>query len=53
MDAAMSETDPLRAKAMRPEDALRWYLDAGVDEAIGNEPVNRFALPPPKHFSLR
>ena len=44
----MSETDPLRAKEMRPEDALRWYLDAGVDEAIGNEPVNRFALPPPK-----
>ena len=44
----MSETDPLRAREMRPDDALRWYLDAGVDEAIGNEPVNRFALPPPK-----
>jgi len=44
----MSETDPLRAHGMRPEDALRWYLDAGVDEAIVDEPVNRFALPPPK-----
>ncbi len=44
----MSEIDPLRAKEMRPDDALRWYLEAGVDEAIGNEPVNRFNLPPPK-----
>jgi DNA polymerase len=23
---------------------LRWYLDAGVDEAIGEEPLDRFAL---------
>jgi uracil-DNA glycosylase family 4 len=26
---------------------LRWYVDHGVDEAIGEEPVDRFAMPPP------
>jgi DNA polymerase len=26
---------------------LRWYVDNGVDEAIGEAPVDRFALPPP------
>lgn len=26
---------------------LRWYVDMGVDEAIGEVPVDRFALPPP------
>jgi len=26
---------------------LRWYVDSGVDEAIGEEPVDRFAIPPP------
>ena len=26
---------------------LRWHLDAGVDEVIGDAPVNRFALPDP------
>lgn len=26
---------------------LRWQLDAGVDETIGNEPVDRFAQKPP------
>ena len=26
------------------EDLLRWYLDAGVDEAIGETPVDRYAL---------
>jgi uracil-DNA glycosylase family 4 len=25
---------------------LRWYIEMGADEAIGAEPVNRFALPP-------
>ena len=30
---------------------LRWQLDAGVDETIGDEPVNRFAEPPPKPSS--
>jgi DNA polymerase len=26
---------------------LRWYVEQGVDEAVGEEPVDRFALPPP------
>jgi len=26
---------------------LRWYVDNGVDEAIGEEPIDRFAAPPP------
>jgi DNA polymerase len=26
---------------------LRWYVDNGVDEAIGEVPVDRFAIPPP------
>lgn len=30
---------------LSPDQLLRWYLDAGVDEAIGNVPVNRFAAP--------
>ena len=28
---------------LSPHDLLRWYLDAGVDEAIGEVPVDRFA----------
>jgi DNA polymerase len=26
---------------------LRWYVDHGVDDAIGERPVDRFAVPPP------
>lgn len=26
---------------------LRWYVDNGVDETIGEEPIDRFAAPPP------
>jgi len=26
---------------------LRWYVDQGLDEAIGEEAIDRFALPPP------
>jgi DNA polymerase len=26
---------------------LRWYIEQGVDEAIGEEPIDRFAAPPP------
>jgi uracil-DNA glycosylase family 4 len=26
---------------------LRWYLEQGVDEAIGEEPIDRLAAPPP------
>lgn len=36
--------------AVAPEDLaslLRWYVDQGIDEAIGEAPIDRFALPPP------
>ncbi len=33
-------TDPIRD----PLQALRWLVEAGADEAVGDEPVNRFAL---------
>ncbi len=26
---------------------LRWYVDHGIDEAIGEDAIDRFALPPP------
>jgi DNA polymerase len=29
---------------LAPATVLRWYLDAGVDEAIGEHPVDRYAL---------
>ncbi len=48
---------------LSPIDLLRWYLDSGVDEAIGEEPVDRFAasakpaapalVPPPSAASQR
>src|SRR5687768_14910862 len=28
------------------EELLRWYVEAGADEAIGEVPVDRFAPPP-------
>lgn len=31
------------------ESLLRWYVDQGIDEAIGEEAIDRFALPPPQH----
>lgn len=36
--------------ALAPQDAaalLRWYVDHGIDETIGEEAIDRFALPPP------
>ncbi|MFN4014988.1 MAG: uracil-DNA glycosylase family protein [Reyranella sp.] len=36
--------------AFSPQDAaalLRWYVDHGIDETIGEEAIDRFALPPP------
>lgn len=37
---------------LSPIDLLRWYLDAGADEAVGMAPVDRFAAsakpPPPR-----
>jgi DNA polymerase len=35
-----------------PEALLRWYLEAGVDEAIGESPVNRYRLPEPPPRTL-
>lgn len=32
---------------MDKKSLLEWYADAGVDEAIGDEPVNWLAAPPP------
>ncbi len=29
---------------LTPDDVLRFYLDAGVDEAIGEDPIDRYAL---------
>jgi uracil-DNA glycosylase family 4 len=48
MAQAMPDPHHSRPADMRPEDALRWYLEAGVDEAIGTGPVDRFSLPEPK-----
>ena len=31
---------------------LRWYVEQGVDETIGEEPVDRFALPPPPAVAI-
>jgi len=36
--------------AFAPRDAaalLRWYVDHGIDETIGEDAIDRFALPPP------
>jgi uracil-DNA glycosylase family 4 len=36
--------------ALNPQDAaalLRWYVDHGLDETIGEDAIDRFALPPP------
>lgn len=34
--------------APSPASLLRWYIEAGADEAIGEVAVNRFAPPPPR-----
>lgn len=31
-------------RLQHPHDILAWYLDAGVDEAVGEEPLDRYAL---------
>jgi len=36
--------------AFAPQDAaalLRWYVDHGIDETIGEDAIDRFAIPPP------
>ncbi|OEJ69662.1 hypothetical protein BEN30_02160 [Magnetovibrio blakemorei] len=30
--------------ALHPAEVLKWYLDAGVDEAMGEQPLDRYAL---------
>ncbi len=34
------------------ESLLRWYVDQGIDEAIGEAAINRFAAPPPQALPL-
>jgi len=41
MVAAMNLSDDI---LQHPADILAWYLDAGVDEAVGEEPLDRYAL---------
>jgi uracil-DNA glycosylase len=36
----------MQAEPLSPAAVLKWYADHGVDEAIGEEPVDRFAAPP-------
>lgn len=38
---------------LSPDDLLRWYLDAGVDECIGDVPVDRFAASAVRNPSVR
>ena len=38
------EDTPSFTDAYHPADVLAWYLDAGVDEAVGEEPLDRYAL---------
>lgn len=38
------------SQTLAPQEAaalLRWYVDHGIDEAIGEDPIDRFAAPPP------
>jgi uracil-DNA glycosylase len=35
-----------------PAALLRWYVDAGVDEAIGDETVDRYKAPPPRALAV-
>jgi uracil-DNA glycosylase family 4 len=39
-------SDPTRERSLS---ALRWLIEAGADEAIAEEPVNRFRAPPLPH----
>ena len=34
------------AQPLSPRELLQWYLEAGVDETIGDAPVNRYLDPP-------
>lgn len=39
----MTALGPMAQPALAPYDILRWYLEAGVDETMGEEPVDRYA----------
>ncbi len=34
----------MEAENLPPDALLRWYLEAGVDEAVGEDPLDRYAL---------
>jgi len=34
------------------ESLLRWYIDQGIDETIGEDAIDRFAAPPPQAAAL-
>jgi DNA polymerase len=34
----------MQAENLAPDALLRWYLEAGVDEAVGEDPLDRYAL---------
>ena len=40
----MNMSDNLQQNPLTPEQVLRFYLDVGVDETIGAEPIDRYAL---------
>ncbi len=42
-----TEPAPETAARLEARAILAWYLDAGVDEAVADEPVNRFEAPEP------
>jgi uracil-DNA glycosylase family 4 len=47
---ALMETEPILS-SQSTLGLLRWYIDAGVDELAGPEPVNRFQSIPPERQS--
>ena len=42
----MTASPPAETEPLAPADALRWLMEAGVDEAIGETPQNRFQAAP-------
>lgn len=41
-ESAVSDPTVLSAEALPPHAVLQWYLDAGVDETMGEEPMDRY-----------
>lgn len=42
------ETADRTAGPLHPLDLLRWYIESGVDECIGDVAIDRYAVPPPR-----